>query len=331
VTAPSRLRPLVLDHLRAFEAVARLGGFGLAAEELHVTQSAVSRQIKSLEEDLGAPLFVRGARRVELTQAGRVMMRAIDPALARIDHAVRQIRTTQGRAQVSVSTFASFSSLWLLPRLAGFTRREPAIDIRISATDALVALDDPELDMALRHCLPALAPAGARRLFGEVLSPVVSAAVAAGIARGDLPPLRRVADLAAHTLIDMDDDSTSAEWMGWPRWLLARGAPQLSPRRWISVNFTHQQVQAALAGHGVALVRLPLVIDEVRSGALVEPFGVAGRIASPYAYWQVPMSGGEPREALARFDAWLHEAAQATREALGEPPDASDSGPAGAA
>jgi len=315
---PTRLRPLVLDHLRAFEAVARLGGFGLASEELHVTQSAVSRQIKSLEEDLGAPLFVRGARRVELTQAGRVLMRAIDPALARIDHAVRQIRATQGRAQVSVSTFASFSSLWLLPRLGEFSLREPAIDIRISATDSLVALDDPELDLALRHCLPGIAPAGARRLFGEVMSPVISRALADAIACGDAPPLRRYADLAQHTLVDMDDDSTSAEWLGWPRWLLARMDASFAPRRWISVNFTHQQVQAALAGHGVALVRLPLVIDAVRAGSLVEPFGIEGRISSPYAYWHVPLGGATPRPALAAFEAWLHDAARDTREALGE-------------
>lgn len=324
MTPPIRLRPLLLDHLRAFEAVARLGGFAPAADELHVTPSAVSRQIKSLEEDLGAPVFVRNARGVELTQAGRVLMRALDPALARIDHAVRQIRATQGRAQVSVSTFASFASLWLLPRLGDFAARQPAIDIRVSATDALVALDDPELDLALRHCLPSAAPAGARRLFGDVMAPVVSRAMAQAVARGDAPPLRRAADLAQHTLIDMDDDSVSAEWLGWPRWLLSRVDAAFTPRRWLSFNFTHQQVQAAMAGQGVALVRLPLVADALRSGELVEPFGPEGRIASPYAYWHVPLAGGSGRPALAAFEAWLHEAAQATREALGEPPVESD-------
>jgi LysR family glycine cleavage system transcriptional activator len=315
----TRFRPLALDHLRAFEAVSRLGGFGVAAEELHVTQSAVSRQIKSLEEDLGAPLFVRGTRRIELTQAGRLLLRALDPALSRIDHAVRQIRAVQGRAQVSVSTFASFASLWLLPRLDDFGRREPTIDIRIQAMDTLAPLDDPELDLALRHCLPIMAPPGARRLFGEVLSPVISAELAAAIARGDAPPLRRVEDLAAHTLIDMDDHSPSSEWLGWPRWLLANGQPALVPRRWISINYTHQQVQAALAGHGVALVRLPLVVDAVQAGALVEPFGPEGRIGAPYVYWHVPMlAAAGPRPEVARFEAWLFEAAEATRDALGE-------------
>lgn len=313
-----RWRPLVLDHLRAFEAVARLGGFGLAADELHVTQSAVSRQIKSLEEDLGATLFVRGARRAELTPAGRALMRATDPALARIDHAVRQIRAAQGRAQVRVSTFASFSSLWLLPRLGDFAAREPAIDLRITASDALVAPDDPALDFALRHCLPAIAPAGSRRLFGEVLAPVISRELAQAVARGDAPPLLRPEHLSGHTLIDMDDDSTSAEWLGWPRWLLARGQEDMSPRRWISVNFTHQQVQSALAGHGVALVRLPLVVDLVASGALVEPFGPEGRLPSPYAYWCIPLAGPAVGDGRARFEAWLDEAAAATREALGE-------------
>ncbi len=318
---PLRRRPLVLDHLRAFEAVARQGGFGHAAEELHVTQSAVSRQIKSLEDDLGAPLFVRGTRRVELTQAGRALLRAIEPALAQVDHAVRQIRLAQGRAQVSVSTFASFGSLWLLPRLDEFARRHPTIDIRISADDALVPLDDPDLDIALRHCRPEIAPPGARRLFAEVLSPVISAGLAAAIARGDAPPLRTVQDLAAHTLVDMDDHSTAAQWLGWPRWLLSHDQAGLSPRRWISTNFTHQQVQAALAGHGVALARLPLVIDAVQAGTLVEPFGVAGRFLSPYAYWHVALPGARERDELRMFDAWLAEAARATRVAMGEPED----------
>ncbi len=315
---PTRQRPLVLDHLRSFEAVARRAGFGAAAEELHVTQSAVSRQIKSLEEELGAPLFTRGTRRIELTQAGQTLLRAIAPALARIDGAVRLIRQQRGRAQVSLSTFPSFASLWLLPRLPTFERVQPLIDIRISAVDRLVELDDPDHDLVLRHCRPELAPPGAKRMFGEVLTPVIGASLADAIARGAAPALMRPRDLSTCTLIEMEDDRPDSDLLGWPHWLSENGLAQLVPRRWISVNFTHQQVQTALAGQGVALARLPLVHDALERGDLIEPFGVVGRLTSPYVYWQIELTGARARPELDSFKRWLEDAARATRAAVGE-------------
>ena len=314
----ARQRPLVLDHLRSFEAVARRAGFGAAAEELHVTQSAVSRQIKSLEEELGAPLFTRGTRRVELTQAGQLLLRAITPALGRIDTAVRQIRQLRGRAQVSLSTFPSFASLWLLPRLPTFEKLQPGIDIRISAVDRLVELDDPDHDLVLRQCRPEEAPPGALRLFGEVCTPVIGASHADAIARGLAPPLDDARDLAECTLIEMDDTRPSSDLLGWAFWLQQRGLSQLEPRRWISVNYTHQQVQTALAGQGVALARLPLIHDALARGDLIEPFGREGRLTSPFAYWQIPITGARARPELESFSDWLQQAAQATRLAIGE-------------
>jgi len=313
-----RQRPLVLDHLRSFEAVARRAGFGAAADELHVTQSAVSRQIKSLEDELGAPLFTRGARRVELTQAGQTLLRAITPALARIDGAVRQIRAARGRAQVSLSTFPSFASLWLLPRLPAFERLQPSIDIRISAVDRLVDLDDPDHDLLLRQSRPEDVPPGARRLFGEVITPVIGLSLADAIARGLAPPLQGPADLAQCTLIEMEDDRPGSELHGWQHWLAQAGLPHLAPRRWISVNFTHQQVQTALAGQGVALARLPLVHDALTRGDLIEPFGREGRLGSTYAYWHIPLVNARPRGELDSFTLWLEDAARETREAIGD-------------
>ena len=130
-----RQRPLSVGPIRAFEAVARHLSFSAAAEELHLTQSAISRQIKGLEEELGAPLFSRGTRSVELTGDGHALLRAVAPALERLDATVRQIRTSRGRRRVTVNTFASFVSMWLLPRLEAFQRANPDIDIRVSATD----------------------------------------------------------------------------------------------------------------------------------------------------------------------------------------------------
>jgi LysR family glycine cleavage system transcriptional activator len=316
-------RPLPLDCLRTFEAVARLLSFSAAAEELHLTQPAVSRQIKGLEEDLGAPLFVRATRRVELTGAGQALLRVVAPALSRLDGCVRQIRMSRSRAMVSVTTFPSFASLWLMPRLPDFEREHPRVDIRIAATDRLVEVEDAELDVALRHCDPARAPAGAVRLFGELLSPVVGARLADAIERGSAPPLRTPAELVEHTLIEMDDGQPGAVHVGWPLWLGWHGLAQLNPRRWISVNYTHQQVQAALAGQGVALARLAMVHDAIERGDLVEPFGRTGRRWAPPCYWLVPLGGDDvaQRPEVRAFGDWVLARAAETRLAIGDEPD----------
>src|SRR5450631_3060000 len=216
-------RPLSLGNLRAFEAVARRLSFSAAADELFVTQSAVSRQIKSLEAELGASLFVRATRHVELTQSGQVLLRAVEAGLPRIDASVRQIRQTCSRKRVSVTTFASFGSLWLLPRIEAFQREHPDIDIRVSAHDAIADLDDPELDLALRYCSPGQVPAGGVHLFDETLTPVVSRALWEQIREGKAAPLASAADLAHHTLAEEDDDRASTEFLSWRHWLDGHG------------------------------------------------------------------------------------------------------------
>lgn len=311
-------RPLSLGNLRAFEAVARRLSFSGAAEELFVTQSAISRQIKSLEDELGAALFVRGTRHVEMTQNGQTLLRAVEVGLPKIDASVRQIRAERSRKRVSVTTFASFGSLWLLPRIEAFQRQHPDIDIRVSAADAIADLDDPDLDLALRYCRPAQAPAGAIRLFGELLTPVVSRSLAELIRRGAAPPLSRPADLAQHTLAEEDDIRTSTEYLSWRRWLSLHGQPGLQPKRWLYLNFTYQQVQAALAGHGVALARIALVFEALQRGELVEPFGIEGRVDSPYLYWLVIAPGSRARPEVRGFCDWVLLQAADTRRALGE-------------
>ena len=311
-------RPLSLGSLRTFEAVARLLSFSDAAAELFVTQSAVSRQIKGLEEEIGAALFMRGTRHVEMTQNGQLLLRAVDASLTRIDAAVRQIRSARSRKRVSVTTFASFGSLWLLPRIEAFQRLHPDIDIRVSAADAIADLDDPELDLALRYCNPQQAPAGAVRLFGDVLTPVVSRSLAEQIRLGQAPPLSTPADLAQHTLAEEDDTKGSTEFLSWRRWLTLHGQPTLQPQRWLYLNFTYQQVQAALAGHGVALARIALVVEALQRGELVEPFGVGGRVDSPYMYWLVPGPASRARPEVTQFTDWVLEQARDTRVAVGE-------------
>ena len=169
-----RSRPIAAGQLRAFEAVARHLNFRAASEELALTQSAISRQIQSMEEDVGVTLFLRHTRAVELTSAGAQLLRAVLPSLERIDSAVRIIRQSAGRKSVAISTWASFASMWLIPRLEMFQRANPDIDIRIDATDSAVDLETTDVDLALRYSAPSHVPRHAIRLFGEQLTPVAS-------------------------------------------------------------------------------------------------------------------------------------------------------------
>ena len=311
-------RPLSLTNLRAFETVARMLNFGAAAEELHVTQSAVSRQIKGLEDELGAQLFQRGTRHVQITPDGQTLLRTVEPFLAKLDTSVQHIRRSRSRQRVSVTTFASFGSLWLLPRIEAFQRSHPDIDIRVSAHDALEDLDDPELDLALRYCSPAQAPAGGVHLFDETLTPVVSRSLWQQMKDGMSPPLATVTDLKHQTLLEEDDDRASTEFLSWRHWLAQHDQATLEPRRWLYLNFTYQQVQAALAGHGVALARVPLVFEALQRGELVEPFGEAGRIKSPFSYWMLVDPGSKARPEVAEFTRWVEVEAAATRAAVGD-------------
>ena len=313
-----RQRPLSLGSLRAFEAVARRLNFSEAAEELHVTQSAVSRQIKGLEDELGAPLFTRGTRHVELTASGTALLRVVAPWLDRLDAGVRQIRQSRGRRVVQLSTFPSFASLWLLPQMEAFQRENPDLDIRVSATDRMVDLEELDLDIVLRYCSPQTAPPGAHRLFGEVITPVISPRLADRIRAGDSPPLARAADLAEYTLAEEDDNRPSAEYLSWRHWLTTQGQPRLQPRRWLYLNFTYQQVQAALAGQGVALARVALVAEHLERGELIEPFGMAGRIGSPFAYWMITTPSSRGRDEVKKFCDWLESRAAQTRQAIGD-------------
>jgi LysR family transcriptional regulator, glycine cleavage system transcriptional activator len=306
--------------IRALDAVARHLNFRAAAEELHLTQSAVSRQIRALEEEVGAPLFRRGTRHVELTADGATLLRAVAPWLARLDAAVRQIRQARGRRVVSVTTFASFATLWLIPRLTAFQQQHPDIDIRVGASDSFIdpeAGDAAQIDVGLRYCRPDQVPGGATRLFDDVLTPVASPWLIER-SRTDGPPLATPADLARHALIEEGDLRPSSEFLSWSHWLREQGLAALQPARWLYFNFTHQQIQAALAGQGVALARLPLTVESLTRGELVELFPATHgmRVASPYAYWMVAVDAARASPEVRQFCAWLLDEARKTREAI---------------
>ena len=262
-----RTRPVATGHWRAFLAVAKHLNFRAAADELALTQSAVSRQIQALEEEVGVPLFLRHTRAVELTSAGAQLHRAVGPALERMDAAVRLVRQTAGRRSVAITTWASFASMWLIPRMEEFQRDNPGIDIRIDASDVQVDLETSDVDLALRYAMPAGATQGGIRLFGEQLAVVASPWL---LKSGK--PLRTPADVAQFTLIEAGDAHRThyLEYLSWRRWFDTRDLTKLQPQRWLYFNYAHQIVQAALAGQGLAIARLPLVADALTAGTLIE-------------------------------------------------------------
>ena len=311
-----RTRPLSVGYLRTLEAVARHLNFRAAADELAMTQSAVSRQIQALEEELGSALFARHTRSVELTAAGEQLLRATVPSIERIDSAVRMIRTHSGRKVVSITTWASFATMWLIPRLEAFQSEYPDIDIRIDATDSVVDLESNGVDIALRHTHPKDAPAQATLLFSDQFTPVASP----WLLQGKIP-LRTEADLARHTLIEAGGGyrTSNLEWLTWRRWLDTVGQKSLEPKRWLYFNYAHQIVQAALTGQGVALARLPLIADSLASGDLVEVLPQHRR-DSPMAYYLVLASKSSSRPEIQAFADWLLEQARKTCITIGQAP-----------
>ncbi len=303
-----RRRPVGAGNLRAFQTVAQLLSFRAAADAMALTQSAVSRQIQALEDEVGVALFRRNTRAVELTTAGVQLLQALEPALERVDAAVRQIRQSAGRRTVSISTWSSFASLWLIPRLDRFQQAHPDIDIRIHATDAHIDLETADVDLALRYALATQVPAHAQRLFGEQLTPVASPALLHR--QGSI---HRPADLERFALLEagMAYRAVHMEWLSWQRWLDSQALQQLEPPRWLYFNYAHQIVQAALAGHGVALARMPLVADSLAQGHLVEVLP-ATRLDSPMVYWLLVGPQARARSETQVFCQWLQDEAHAT-------------------
>ena len=311
-----RTRPISAGHLRAFEAVARHLNFRAAAEEMALTQSAVSRQIQALEEEVGVGLFLRHTRAVELTSAGAQLLMAVSQSLPRIDGAVRQIRQSAGRRAVALTTFASFASMWLIPRLEQFQRDHPDIDIRIDATDNRLDLEVADVDLALRYGPMNTMPPQAIRLFGEQLTPVASPWLLKGA-----HAISKPADMAQFALIEAGDaHHTHLEWLTWRRWFDEHGLAKLQPKRWLYFNYAYQMVQAALTGQGVVLARLPLVAESLANGDLIEPLPKL-RMDSPMAYWLIIGPRSAQRPEIRAFCDWLLGQSRITRQTIGEVPD----------
>ena len=291
-----------LDLLRSFEAAARHLSFTLAAHELALTQSAVSRQIQQMEEGLGVALFERQHRSLALTDAGKVMNRAVIDCLERLRDATASVRSTTRLRQVSVTTTPGFASLWLIPRLARFSANHPQVDVRMSATLDLLDMERSQLDVAVRFC-----PTGegqGQPLFEETVLPVCAPQLLQDRAR----PLRTPADLEHHTLLAMEPPQDTAPTADWAPWLEIMGLPELRTKNTMRLANYSDAVAAALAGHGVVIGRLPLIADLMREGRLVAPFKGAG--ASRRAYFVIASPRAAHNPDAQDFMRWLRAEAE---------------------
>lgn len=295
-----------LDFLRGFEAAGRRLSFTLAAQELFLTQSALSRQIKALEDALGVALFERRHRALALTALGAAFHRDVTDVLESIAAAAERARGTTRAPGLTLSTTVSFASLWVIPRLATFRERNPDVEVYVSADDRVVDLARGDVDVAVRYLPESAVPEGAVRLFGERMTPVASPKVAAG-AR----PLRTPADLTRHVLLHLDDPEGRTPWLDWRSWLASNGQPGLKPAGTLRFSLYDQVVQAAVGGQGVALGRLPMIGQHLRDGRLVAPF--ARKYDSARGYFALVAPRAAEREDAVAFVRWLAE--EAAREA----------------
>lgn len=296
-----RQRPIGLAALRGFEAAARRLSFTAAASELHLTQSSVSRQIAALERQVGRPLFLRRTRALEVTAAGSQLQQAVQQALAAIDRSVDEIRGTAGAQRVTLTTYASFASLWLVPRLASFQREHPDIEIRLDASDRVVDLRAEDIDLAIRWVPHDRVPAGAIPLVDDVASPALSPRLLAGTR------LRQPAELARWPLLDLDPRVPGTQRLNWAAWFEFAGAGTVEPAAGRLVfSFVDQAVQAAVRGQGVALVRSPFLQDAVASGDLVMPFPQL-RMPAAYRHVLVVSPAAPRRPQVEVFVGWLTE------------------------
>ena len=256
-----RLPPL--NAIRSFEAAARHESFTRAAEELCVTQGAVSHQVKALEDQLGIKLFNRERQRLVITEAGREYLGVIRDALDRIALGTDRLVRRQSSGAITISTSPDFAAKWLVHRLSRFTEAHPEIDLRVSAAMHHVDFTREDVDLAVRHGDGQWSGLDATRLASEQLYAVCSPRLMQGSDRISAP-----ADLLRFPLLHLDDRSD------WSRWFDVVGMPGIELPHGPILNHASMLIDAAVDGQGIALARTTLAAWDLINGRLVQPFPV---------------------------------------------------------
>lgn len=287
-----------LTALRAFEAAARLASFKRAAQELSLSPTAISHQVRQLEDRLGLALFERQPRQVVLTEAGRrlypVLRDGFDAAAATIE----ALRSAPPRPLLTISTTRAFAARWLVPRLGDFTAAVPDIGLHLHASDESVDLRRERVDLAVRYGGGRYPGLQSEPLLPGRFAPVCSPALG----------VRAHADLANHPLIGFAWRVRHAATPDWPRWLREAGLPEEAGLAGPMFSDESHAIQAAIAGQGIALASLALVADELAQDRLVVPFGPVLDADGFHLVW-TPAASVSP--ALLRVRDWLHAQARA--------------------
>ena len=290
-----------LNGLRAFEAAARHLSFTNAAAELNVTQTAISHQIRRLEEELGIRLFIRQNRALALTAEAKEYLPGIRAAFNDLRLATDRLKRKDNDHVLTVSTLASLAAKWLLPRLSAFQEAHPGIDVRITTSMGLVDFRSGDVDAAIRYGRGQWPGVRADWLMADHLFPVCSPALLSG-AR----PLRCPEDLAHHVLLHSINEDD------WRLWLTAAGLPtDISKQHGVTFDLILMVVQAAIDGIGVAIGRTSYVQDDIAKGRLVVPFNIT--LPADAGFYLVSPAGKTDSPNLAAFRQWLIASAQSAQ------------------
>ncbi len=282
-----------LQTLRAFEATGRRMSMTLAANELHLTHGAVSRQIKALEEHLGVPLFRRLTRRIELTEAGQHFFSTVTRMLSELSREAEEIRRRNDSKRLVVNCSVSFASKWLTPRLHRLMADAPDLDVHLEVTDAQVDFVSGHVDVALRYWNGQYPFASAERIMNEMVSPVCSPEY-----RRKMGGINEIQDLAACQLIHEIGMPTT-----WERWFAVMQLPYAGMR---GPGYSHgsMSIEAAIQGAGVALGRSVLVAEDLAAGRLVSLFPES-RLEVEWGYDLVYRIGHQDQPKVKTFRNWI--------------------------
>ncbi|MDB5730738.1 MAG: LysR family transcriptional regulator, partial [Variovorax sp.] len=295
-------RSLPLSALRAFEAAARLGSFKAAADELVVTPTAVSHQIRALEALTGLALFDRQVRKVVLTDAGAQLYPVLRDGFDAFEATLTRLTQKWTRAQVSISATNAFTVKWLVPRMSDFRLRHPDIDLQLQSTDDVVDLRSTAIDIAIRYGRGPYPGLAIEAMFTDEFAPVANPRL--GIQSPD--------DLARVPLICFDWKRVRPENPTWERWFAAAKRPWASLAGQLRFSDEGHAIQAAVAGHGIALVSLALVAEELDASHLSQPFGPA---IEGHTYYLARNNDRPPTAAVRAVTEWL--SAQAVQRRTG--------------
>ena len=289
---------LSLDLLRGFRMAARHLSFTRAAQELFITQSAISREIKTLEEQIGKPLFRRVHRALQLTHAGEELYRARDDALSLLDAAAQRI--AESGQTVAVTTTTALASLWLAPKLPGFNRLYPDISVRMVASNDKLDLEREQLDIGIRIVLKGSDIPNGERLIDSDIFPVCSPTLVNNVAR----PLKCPADLANHVRLEVERMLDGRPWSEWDVWFGAMKIAAVKPVSTQRFSQYDHVIPAAIDGAGIAMGARPHLARHLAAGMLCAPFGsdLAANLGSFYIVTRPKPIASDATQA---FVAWL--------------------------